>query len=218
MKPKNLRFEHRESHSLLGQHQPSSQMSAASPPKQASKPIPPSAKPTSIWTRKLDLLYIVYFLIHIPVMFRKPLLSSLSSLLHPTPIPTHQLALTRNSNRPHPAVPHRPETRLPHHAPNLVHHHLRRPLLHPPAGLVPALHVHGSALPRPAELLGCDGVAEGCVFYFFIFRRCLPLWCRFSFYASSEEVCFPYGFLVIICRFSSLHSTKGYQEGIQSSS
>ena len=32
---------------------------------------PPTA---SIWSRKLDLLYLTFFLIHLPIMFRKPAL------------------------------------------------------------------------------------------------------------------------------------------------
>lgn len=53
------------------------QMPEPSPPKHASKVIPLVTTPKSIWTRKFDLLYLIYFLIHIPVMFRKPLPSSL---------------------------------------------------------------------------------------------------------------------------------------------
>jgi hypothetical protein len=54
---------------------------------------------TSILNRKRDLLYLVYFLLHIPIMFRKLSLSSLQTFSAPTTAhlflfsPTHHLLI-----------------------------------------------------------------------------------------------------------------------------
>lgn len=56
-----------------------------------------------------------------------------------------------NSNRPGNLLLSVPDADALHHAAILLHHDLRRPLLHPPSGLVHRLHVPRTHLPPPHQ-------------------------------------------------------------------
>lgn len=91
--------------------------------------------PSPLTSRKLDLVYLIFFTTHIPVVLRQSPPLSTTSSHHPSP-----LTSSHHSHRQHSPLP---QTLYPHHLhppPLLLHHHLPRPLLHPPTRLLHALH------------------------------------------------------------------------------
>lgn len=84
----------------------------------------------SILSRKTDTLYLIFFLIHIPVMFCTLLPSPTDQpLTNITPSPP-------NRRRPHTPLPSPLETRIHDLPPNLVHRNLPGSILRLPSRLV----------------------------------------------------------------------------------
>jgi hypothetical protein len=119
------------------------------------------ANPKSIFSRKRDLAYLVFFLIHIPVLLCKNPQNACSLTSTTTKAGLHMIKkrvrVPTNPvirRRPRLPLPRSDQTSLHHHPPRILHHNLRRPLLQLPAGMVQHVRVGGADLPLAAVLLG----------------------------------------------------------------
>ena len=84
---------------------------------------------TSIWNRKCDLIYLTFFLVHIPVMFCK-----INSFVGIANFGQQLVFVQCRANldarrRSHTAVSSSPEARVHDGFENMVHHHLQRSIL-----------------------------------------------------------------------------------------
>lgn len=94
---------------------------------------------TPIWTRKRDLLYLIFFLVHIPVILctTPPIFPSLLRCIPPShpPLPLIPLSKPPQPDLPPPPPPHPPTQTLSHPLQqlDLTNESSRRPLRHLPA-------------------------------------------------------------------------------------
>lgn len=112
---------------------------------------------SSIFSRKRDLCYLIYFLLHIPIMFRKPI-----SYLPPF-WAAYKTLTNRNSRRSAINLSSRPRSGLHELPPHLVHRHLCRCLLHVTSRFLQTVHVSRDHLSRAHFSLGHPWSPYQCV-------------------------------------------------------
>ncbi len=131
----------------------------AAPMTRAGKPEPPAVarrvgRPLSI--RKLDILYLAFFVIHVPVMLCKLAHFVRGAGCESCLLVSSDLAVGLVdwlSNRPRAFSARRRSTAPFVHAPVLLRRPVRRPVLHGPAGLVYGVHGTRGPVPPPDQRL-----------------------------------------------------------------
>jgi hypothetical protein len=119
------------------------------------------APSSSIWTRKVDLLYLIFFVYHISVMTSKPslylVIGSLQFISGPIICFNPKHPLTPSSGRSSPCAPRLGQTAIHRRPPRVVCRRVQRPALHQSASLVQRRPRLGSHLPDPAYPVGSTG-------------------------------------------------------------